>query len=172
VTLSAQVKLRAYSNALGRRGFSIIIVAVQFGSATPAPLFFGLLRQIRIDFFQKPIVAVDPPGSTGTTSLRFGFSPPPEGEKSPVEQAPQGLLLNWKSLKKTDAPPAFPSPTVKKIQRLSLAKRGRAQKAFHNRKVGRAVLSPPSRGAVRTLRPTSWRGSWSQCTTASREDFP
>ncbi len=36
-------------------GFSIIIVAVQFGSATPAPLFFGRLRQIRIDFFQKPM---------------------------------------------------------------------------------------------------------------------
>src|SRR6266550_7504687 len=35
-----------------------------------------------------------------------------------------------------------------------------------NRKVGRAVPSPPSRGAVRTPRPTSWRGSWSQCTTA------
>ncbi len=32
-----------------------------------------------------------------------------------------------------------------------------------NHKVGRAVPSPPSRGAVRTPRPTSWRGSWSQC---------
>src|SRR5439155_24653035 len=28
----------------------------------------------------------------------------------------------------------------------------------------RAVPSPPSRGAVRTPRPTSWRGSGSQCT--------
>src|SRR5437867_3315166 len=30
-----------------------------------------------------------------------------------------------------------------------------------NRKVGRAVPSPPSRGAVRTPRPTHWRGSGS-----------
>jgi hypothetical protein len=34
-------------------GFSIIIIAVQFGATPPAPFFFGCLRQIRIDFFQK-----------------------------------------------------------------------------------------------------------------------
>ncbi len=38
----------------------------------------------------------------------------------------EDLTLNRKSLMKTDAPPAFPSPTVKKIRKLSLAKRGRA----------------------------------------------
>ncbi len=32
-----------------------------------------------------------------------------------------------------------------------------------NRKVGRAVLSPPGFGAVRTPRPTKRRGSWPQC---------
>jgi len=37
-------------------------------------------------------VAVDPPGSTGTTSLRFGFSHLQKERKAPVEQAPQGLL--------------------------------------------------------------------------------
>ena|SRR5437762_2491748 len=33
-----------------------------------------------------------------------------------------------------------------------------------NRKVGRAVPSPPGRGAVRTPRPTRWRGSWPRFT--------
>src|SRR6266513_5658734 len=34
-----------------------------------------------------------------------------------------------------------------------------------NLKVGRAVPSPPGDGAVRTPRPTSWRGSWPQLTS-------
>src|SRR5205807_624243 len=80
--------------------------------------------------FPEAHVAVDPPGSTGTTSLRFGFSHLQKERKAPVEQAPQGPFLNWKSLRKTDAPPAFPSLIVKKIQKLSLAKRGRAQVSY------------------------------------------
>src|SRR5205814_8076525 len=41
-----------------------------------------------------------------------------------------------------------------------------------NPKVGRAVPSPPGRGAVRTPHPTRWRGSWSQCMWKNEKGLP
>jgi len=89
VTLFRAGETAPLIQCVGRRGVFDHNRRSAIGSATPATLFLASCAKSE-STFSRSHVAVDPPGSTGTTSLRFGFSHLQKERKAPVEQAPQG----------------------------------------------------------------------------------